>query len=368
MNVAAPGGKVHVTATILMDPHKEGCQTASPRRVGIHGGPVRASTGAPLSSVFVQRPAATNLITPVAQKVCAYLARKMDADGGTTCIYWATGPGGKQIEDVGDLTADQAERHTFSAPRQFGTGTQLLPAAKYFVDRFKDAPYGFYVFITDGALHDLDAVKDYTVKLARQIGKKERNPVKFVLIGVGDDVDERQMEELDDLEADVDLWDHKLASELRVLEQIFAEVVDKNARVAPKGRVLDPQGKVLVDYSDAGVPAVLEFDAPPSAGYFTLELPGFKLYQGLMDSAKVPPREDTAPFAEPVREEPLAASPAKPPVAPPPIPKSAPVSDEINIDEVEPTAPGLDFKLEFDKDKTDLDFDKDKGKTDVEFG
>jgi hypothetical protein len=366
----APGGKVRVTATILMDPHKEGCQTGialdgSGSMSALYG----VNSGAPLSSVFVQRPTATNLITPVAQKVCAYLARKMDADGGTTCIYWATGPGGKQVEEVGDLTADQAERHNFVAPRQFGTGTQLLPAARYFADRFKDAPYGFYVFVTDGALHDLEDVKSYTVRLARQIAQKQRNPLKFVLIGVGDDVDERQMEELDDLDADVDLWDHKLASELRVLEQIFAEEVDKNARVAPKGRVLDPNGKVLADYSDTGVPAILEFDAPPSAQYFTLELPGFRLHQGLMDTAKVPGREDTAPFAEPVKEEPpLAAMQEK--ATPQAAPVAAPKSDEINIDEVEPTLPGLDFKLEYDKDKTDLDFDKGQAKNtpDVEFG
>ena len=40
---------------------------------------------------------------------------------------------------------------------------------KYFVERFKDAPWGFYVFITDGELHDLDAVKDYSTQLARAV-------------------------------------------------------------------------------------------------------------------------------------------------------------------------------------------------------
>src|SRR5204862_26663 len=83
-------------------------------------------------------------------------ARKVDADGGTTCIYWATGPGGGKVEEIGDFRAEEAERHTFGPPKQFGTGTQLLPAVKYFVERFKDAPWGFYVFITDGELHDVD--------------------------------------------------------------------------------------------------------------------------------------------------------------------------------------------------------------------
>ena len=115
---------------------------------------------------------------------------------------------------VGDLTADQAEKHVFSAPRDYGTGTQLLPAVEYFVNRFSDAPWGFYVFLTDGELHDLDAVKDFSRRLAREIASGKRKPLKFVLIGVGDGVKEAQMEELDDLDTgtSVDLWDHKTVS------------------------------------------------------------------------------------------------------------------------------------------------------------
>src|SRR5262249_57496105 len=148
---------------------------------------------------------------------------------------------------VGDLTADQAETHVFGAPREFGTGTQLLPAVRYFVERFRSAPWGFYVFITDGELHDLDEVIAYSKRLAQDVASRRRNPVKFVLIGVGPDVNEHQMEELDDLETgtDVDLWDHKLAAQIPVLPEIFAEVVDKNARVADNGRILDPQGNVV---------------------------------------------------------------------------------------------------------------------------
>src|SRR6202043_3323343 len=124
---------------------------------------------------------------------------KIDADGGTTCIYWAVGDGGGAIQEVGDLTADQAEKHVFGRPRSYGTGTQLLPAVRYFVDRFRSAPWGFYVFITDGELHDLDEVKRYSTELAMDVSAKRRRPLKFVLIGVGPDVNEEQMEELDDL-------------------------------------------------------------------------------------------------------------------------------------------------------------------------
>jgi len=268
---------------------------------------------------------------------------------------------GSEVEVVGDFTAEQAERHTFNAPAKFGTGTQLLPAVKYFVDRFEAAPWGFYVFVTDGAVHDLDEVKAYTERLSTRIARKQRNPVKFVLIGVGRDADERQMEELDDLDTEVDLWDHKLAAEMRALEQIFAEVVDKNARVAPTGRILDPKGNVLKDYSDVGLPAVLEFEAPASAMFFTLEVPGFRLHQGLMDGAKVTPKEDLtkpAPTPEPAAEIPvLQPVPAKPEPKPEP---AAPVAAEttLDIDEVEPTEPGFDFDLEMEKDQPDIDLEK----------
>ena len=280
-----PGGKVRVVATILMEPRREGTQTGialdgSGSMSNLYG--VQEQSGF-FGGLFGKKKQSLNEITPVAQQVCAYLARKLDADGGTTCIYWATGPGGRQIEVIGDLTAEQAEKHVFGAPKNFGTGTQLLPAARYFVDRFKDAPWGFYVFITDGELHDLDEVKRYSTQLAREVAAGRRRPLKFVLIGVGAGVNERQMEELDDLDTgtDVDLWDHKLAAELRVLHQIFAEVVDKNARVADKGKVLDAQDRVVKNYSDTGLPALLEFELPAGSPFFVLEVEGQRVKQEL---------------------------------------------------------------------------------------
>ena len=278
------GGKIRVVATILMEPRREGTQTG----IALDGSGSMSALYATekagfFGSLFGGKKPPSNEITPVAQKVCAYLARKLDADGGTTCIYWATGPGGSQVEVVGDLTADDAEKHFFGEPKNFGTGTQLLPAARYFVERFKDAPWGFYVFITDGELHDLEAVKDYTRRLAKDIAAGKRKPLKFVLIGVGDGVNERQMEELDDLQTgtDVDLWDHKIAAQMRVLQEIFAEVVEKNARVSESGKVYDAQDKVVKNYSDTGVPAYLEFELPSGSTHFTLEVEGKRIRQDL---------------------------------------------------------------------------------------
>jgi hypothetical protein len=309
------GGKVRVVATILMEPHKEGAQTgialdgsgSMSKLYGVEDG------SRVLSPIFGGPKKLTNEITPIAQKLCAYLARKIDADGGTTCIYWAVGENGGAIEVVGDLRADEAERHVFGPPRDFGTGTRLLPAVRYFVERFRDAPWGFYVFITDGELHDLDDVKAYSVRLAKEIAARRRNPLKFVLIGVGPSVNETQMAELDDLDSgtSIDLWDHKLAAEMRVLQEIFAEVVDRNARVADNGRILDGHGRVVKDYNDVGLPPLLEFEMPAGSEYFTLEVNGTHVHQALSDRARVPAsgtapaaaEESSIPEAQPIAAE-----------------------------------------------------------------
>jgi hypothetical protein len=347
----APGGNKRVVATILMTPHREGAQTGialdgsgSMRKVyGDEGG------GRVLSPIFGGAAKPVNEMTPVAQKVCSYLARNIDADGGTTVVYWAVGTNGAEVQVIGDLKADQAERHHFGPPKEYGTGTQLLPAVRYFCERFKSAPWGFYVFITDGELHDLDEVIAYSKRLCQDIAARRRNPLKLVLIGLGKDVSEYQMQELDDLDTgtDVDLWDHKLASEMRALEQIFAEVVDRNTRVADHGKILDPNGRVIRNYSDQGLPAYLEFEVPASATYFTLEVNGQRIRQPLDDSAPAP--VSVAPAAAPV-----PAAPAEPEMI-----------DALPVDEEDPTAhEWKSLPLEFEPgrgpDEGGLDIDLEK--------
>ncbi len=336
------GGRVRVTATILMEPKREGTQTG----IALDGSGSMAELygvdgGSRIVSPLFGGKNLTNHITPVAQKICAYLARNHDADGGTTVIYWAVGPGGSQVQVLGDFTADQAERHTFGAPDEFGNGTQLLPAVRYFVDRFRNAPWGFFIFITDGELHDLDEVKRYSIQLAREIAARRRNPLKFVLIGIGPNINESQMEDLDDLETgtDVDLWDHKLAAEMRHLQEIFAEVVDKNARVADNGRILDERGNILRDYSGRGLPAFLEFEASASASYFVLDVNGRRIQQPLRDGARV---QEDIPVLQPAPEP---ATPVAPVV---PVSTSTPTVTPTKVEEEDPSAAEWkDLPLEF---------------------
>ncbi len=269
-----PDGGKRVRAYFLMERPIEGAQTG----VAIDG-------SGSMKSSFQGK----NIVEEQARKLTAYLS-KFDADGGTTVIYWAAG-NGREIEVIGDLTGEQCLTTQFNGPKNFGRGTHLLPAIEYFVDRFADARWGMYVFITDGALSDLYDVKKYCIQLARDIANNKRNDLKFVLIGVGDNINEEQMEELDDLETgtDLDLWDHKIAKEMKQLAEIFAEVVSETVIVVPgDGIIKDANGNVVKDYRDSGLPALMLFDLPPESQWFTLQIGGREVSQPLEPGVQPP--------------------------------------------------------------------------------
>ncbi len=286
-------GSVDVVATILMVPDIEGARTglaldasASMKKMygvsGIVGGPFAKAAGIP------------NVVEPVARTMAAYLAR-FSSDGRCNLIYWACSPDGSQIEELAAVNEDEAQTVAIVGPKKkpWGRGTKLLPPVQYFIDHaFKDAPWAMCVFVTDGVLEDLEAVKQYCMQFAKQIASGQRSFAKLVLIGVGEEVDEGQMEELDDMFEGsglkdpqgnpIDLWDHMLASEMRKIEEIFAEVVSEDAVVAASGRVLDGTGQVAKDYAD-GVPALLRFTLPAGSTAFTLEFPGGSVTQDLSE-------------------------------------------------------------------------------------
>jgi hypothetical protein len=226
---------------------------------------------------------AENIVEPAARDFISYLAGNLDSDGGTTVLYWACGDG-KQTEVLGDFTASQCKSLTINGPKEakFGTGTYLQPAMQYFVERFKDAKRGMYLFLTDGKLDDLDRVKRYTTKLAEAIQAGKRHQVKCVLIGIGESIDEAQMSELDDLDTgtDVDIWDHKIAKEMRSLVEIFAEVVDENMIVADHAEVFDDRNRSVKQFTN-GMPAKISFRMPVTSKHFELEVGGQRVRQPL---------------------------------------------------------------------------------------
>ncbi|TGO02150.1 hypothetical protein PN36_29695 [Candidatus Thiomargarita nelsonii] len=217
-----------------------------------------------------------NVVQTEARHFIQYLAQNLDADGGTTVIYWACGEGDK-IEILGDVRAEECPSLSITGPKKttFGNGTHLLPALKYFVERFVNAPNAMYIFVTDGRFDDLNAVKRYCIDLAKDIESGGINPMKAVLIGIGNQIDENQMIELDDLETGthVDIWDHKIAADMREVTEIFAELVDESMIVAPQGTIYDETGQRVARFTD-GLPARVSFRMPKTSNYFELEVAG----------------------------------------------------------------------------------------------
>ena len=81
----------------------------------------------------------------------------------------------------------------------------------------------------------------------------------------------------------IDLWDHKLAAEMRKIEEIFAEVVSKDAVVSNTGRILNQAGVLCKDYPD-GLPAMLRFKLPQGSTGFSIEFPGGTVTQDISEA------------------------------------------------------------------------------------
>lgn len=224
-----------------------------------------------------------NVVEPCAREWIAYLAGNLDALGETAVIYWACGTG-EQIEALGDIGEDRTAQTAIHGPTRttFGVQTHLLPALRYFAERFTAARRGMYLFITDGRIDDFEAVTRYSTELARAIETGQRHPLKAVLIGLGDQIDPTQMEALDTLVTGttVDLWDCKYTREMRSLRDIFAEVVSEHQTVAPTATLYDHRGTVVKKYAD-GVPARLRVTLPAGCPAFELDVLGRRIRQSL---------------------------------------------------------------------------------------
>jgi hypothetical protein len=229
-----------------------------------------------------------NQVEPQAQWMLEYLATK-DRNGVLRVAYWACGKSGGNVEVVGDLNGVNARSYKFPGPRIMGSATYLAPAMhdyiKYLKQQIKQgARRGCAVFVTDGELHDADAVKSYSRELAREIAAGRLPRLNFILVGVGDAVNEEQMEEIchEEYPGIGHLWCHRIAEEINQVAELVAVLVDETMTVAAGGTIYDDRGNVVKLY-EARLPAVLEFDLPEGATSFTLEVGGRRFTQPLPD-------------------------------------------------------------------------------------
>ncbi|MCG3162260.1 MAG: hypothetical protein JMDDDDMK_03501 [Acidobacteria bacterium] len=227
-----------------------------------------------------------NLVEPQVQWMLEYLATK-DRNGVLRVAYWACGSEGRGIELVGDLPGSAARSYKFPGPRAQGAATRLEPAMKDYIGYLKaqiprGARRGCVVFVTDGVLHDAEEVKDYSRKIAKEIARGRLPRTNFILVGVGGEVDEEQMEDIchEEYPGVGHLWCHRIAEEINQVAELVAVLVDETMTVAAGGTIYDDRGDVLKVY-EARLPAVLEFDISEGATSFTLEVNGQRFTQPL---------------------------------------------------------------------------------------
>lgn len=270
-----------VVATLLHDPTVEGLDVAlymdgsasmedeyGPRGILAKLGPVK------------------NQVEPQMQWMLEYLASK-DRDGILRVAYWATGSGA-EIEQVGDLDGAKAKQYKFPGPRSYGKATILLPVLRDYVAHIRrevterGARRGLAVIITDSQLSDPDDVVAYTQQVAKEIVAGRLPRVNFVLVGVGEQVDEEQMERIchDEYPGVGHLWCHRVADRMEEMAELVAVLVDETMTVAAGGTIYDDKGTTLKVY-EGRLPAVLDFEVPATCKQFTLEVGGQRFDQPL---------------------------------------------------------------------------------------
>ncbi len=292
-----------VIATLLHDPTVEGLDVA----LYMDGSASMENTYGP-RGILAKLGPVRNQVEPQMQWMLEYLANK-DRDGVLRVAYWATGSGA-DLEVVGDLEGTKAKSYKFPGPRAYGKATILLPVLRDYVAHIKrevterGARRGLAVIITDSQLSDPDDVVAYTQQVAKEIVAGRLPRINFVLLGVGEQVDEEQMEKIghEEYPGVGHLWCHRHADKMEEMAELVAVLVDETMTVAAGGTVYDHNNKVVKVY-EGRLPAVLQFDVPEGCTEFTLEVGGQRFTQPIEEEHHGDDDDDDD------HPEPLAAPP-----------------------------------------------------------
>lgn len=227
-----------------------------------------------------------NAMEPIVRRICRE-ACQVSSDGKVLSIYWAVGAGGKEIEVIGKLDEKAIEDMSVEGPsnNRWGSGTLLLPPLNHFLSEFVTAPWAVLLLITDGVIGDLEDVIARSIEVGHEVVDGKRGKCKFIIVGFGDEVDDKQIERLDnmfngtELEGRVDLWDGKLAETMQELSEIWDEV-DFGIKLPGNARITDDSGNEVMYYLD-GIPQRMEFQILEGTKSVTLEIAGQRIVQPL---------------------------------------------------------------------------------------
>lgn len=245
-----------------------------------------------IGGIFDAKP---NYVQGVSRKLGEILAG-VTRTGKVTMLYWAMGPGGAETEVIGEFDATASTKANIIGPKKkngWGTGTRMLPAVKYIVEDIgKGAALTLGVIITDGIIEDEADCMTYCMKLGEAIVAGKQKAVKLVLIGVGAQINEKQLQDFNDmfeatpLKGKVDLWASGVAADMRdesdISGVLFGELINEETMIADSGRVTS-KGTELRNFSD-GLPGKFRFILPKGLTEFTVETPSGSVTQDVSEA------------------------------------------------------------------------------------
>jgi len=237
-----------------------------------HGGP------------FDKKPNFVGLTAKEIGKLLCGCVRSATATG----IYWAVAPAGDKTEEFGELNEQGWEQSSIRGPQRepWGRGTCLLPVIQKLANMAKNADWTMGVIITDGKIDDEPACVEFCKSLCKELDEHKvadpdhRDPLKLVLIGVGDKVDKDQLVRFDDMgdlyDLTYDLWSShpdvlSMEDPSELIEVLFGELVSEDMIIAAAGVVTDRKGKKLFEKRD-GLPAKFKFVLPKGEKAFIIKI------------------------------------------------------------------------------------------------
>lgn len=234
-----------------------------------------------------------NYVELVSRKLGSILTSVVKS-GKVSSIYWAVSPDGSKVEEIGEFDEAGWNTASISGPKRekWGKGTKLLPAIRYGVEQVaKGADWTMGVILTDGIIEDEQDCVNYCLQIGKEMAAGKRKPIKLILIGIGEEVDEGQLERFDDMfegkGIDYDLWSSGMVASMKdeadILGVLYGELMTEDTTIAPTGRVEDASGRKLMEWAD-GMPGKFRFILPKGQTEFVIRTPQQSVTQDISEA------------------------------------------------------------------------------------
>lgn len=234
-----------------------------------------------------------NYMQAVARKLGATLT-SVTKTGKVFATYWAVSPDGSRVEPIGEFDEAAWQRAAIAGPKKekWGKGTKLLPAIRLCAEQVASgSDWTIGVIVTDGIIEDEKDCIAYCLRIGREMATGRRKPIKLILIGIGEEVDEAQLERFDDMfensGIDYDLWSHGMVASMQdeadIMGVLYGELMNETTIIAPRGWVEDGRGAQLKAWTD-GLPGKFRFELPRGQTSFVIRTPNQTISQDISEA------------------------------------------------------------------------------------